>query len=137
MKKLLLACTLLASVTMMSCEKENSGTENTDVGLGNVEIRYDFTATTPAEYFFVFTRGTEVTDDSIVTQNYSRTFTAIRRSAPSVAQFEVFPPEDWMNTTESATVNLKISVNGTVMKDTTGILAGVDRPTGISVTTTY
>ncbi len=137
MKKLLLAFVVVGSVALTSCEKENSGSNNNDVGLGNVEIRYDFTASTPAEYFFVFKRGTDVTDDSIVTQNYSRTFTAVKRSAPSVAQFEVFPPEEWVNSTESATVNLKITVDGNVMKDTTGIIAGADRPTGISVTTTY
>jgi hypothetical protein len=126
----------VAIASMSSCSKENvdpSNPANTDP----IIVKYEFTSDRPAEYRLAYKKDTTIVDEFVNTQAWSKTVSVARNTTSRLARLSVYPPESWVGTGTQANVNVKLSVDGVVKKDTSGILADFDRAMGITVQTEY
>ena len=125
-----------ATTIFGSCSKENSDKINPDPS-APVTVKYEFTAGMPANYLFAFKKDSVITDEIVNTQAWTKTVTVLKNTHDRVARFSVYPPEEWVGTGTQTNVNIRLSINGILKKDTSGILADFDRAMGITVEAGY
>lgn len=96
-------------------------------------VKYEFSADRAADYRLAYKRDTSIIDEIASTMTWTKTVNVSRNSASKTARLSVYPPEAWVGTTNTSNINIKLSIDGVVKKDTSGIIAGYDRTTGITV----
>jgi hypothetical protein len=126
----------VAMASMSSCSKESTDPSNPN-NTEPVIVKYEFTSNRPAEYRFAFKKDTTIMDEVLTTQTWSKTVSVARNTASRLARLSVYPPEAWVGTGTQANVNVKLSIDGVIKKDTSGILADFDRAMGITVQTPF
>lgn len=100
-------------------------------------VKYEFTASRAADYRLAYKRDTIIVDEFINTTTWTKTVNVARTSTSRTARLSVYPPESWVGTANTANINVKLSIDGVVKKDTSGVLAGFDRALGITVQTPF
>ena len=129
-------CILTAGI--LSCSKENTNLATIPpVSTAPFVVKYEFTSNVPAEYRFAYKRDTSIIDEIATTAAWNKTVTVQRSSTSRTARLSVYPPDAWVGTNIQANVNLKVSVDNVLKKDTSGTLAGFDRASGITVQTAF
>ncbi len=131
MKKILCFTALLSLFFLGACKKDSSSTDGTAV------IRYDFTSTTAGKFNFETVADGATFVASLTTVSWTRTVNSYSASGTKNTSFTVFPPNDWANTTNVADVTLKIFVNNVEKASGTAHFIGLDRPSGITISTAY
>lgn len=126
-----------ATFILLSCKKEssnNGGPVNTPT---TSTLKFDFSSDLAAPYNISYKVDTTEMGEEINGRSWTKTVTATRSTSNRLAKLTVYPPVAWVGTNTQANVNLKITVNGIVKKDTMAILLGLDRSSGISIQTTF
>ena len=100
-------------------------------------VKYEFTASRAADYRLAYKSDATIVDEFVNTTTWTKTVNVPRNSTSKTARLSVYPPEAWVGTTNTANINVKLSIDGVVKKDTSGILAGFDRAVGITVQTGF
>ena len=100
-------------------------------------VKYEFSASRAAEYRLAYKRDTSIVDEFINTTAWTKTVNVARTSTSKTARLSVYPPESWVGTSNTANINVKLTIDGVVKKDTSGVLAGFDRAMGITVQTNF
>lgn len=133
MKNTILFILLFAGIFQVSCSDDNLENDNQQ------KVAFRFTADTASMYSFAIRLDTTVVSDSAHATTYSKEYIAYNLFEPpaDTVKFTAFPPLDWVGTNRNASVTLEILYNGQVVADTTGVLSGFDRPTGITVQTVF
>ncbi len=121
-----------------SCSKENTNPAPIPpISTAPFVVKYEFTSSRPAEYRFAYKSDTLIIDEITNTAAWTKTVSVQRSSTSRSARLSVYPPDAWVGTNTQANVNLKLSVDGVLKKDTSGTLAGFDRASGITVQTAF
>lgn len=132
MKKIIVLATLFTVFVFSACKKE------TDNSMNALTIRYDFTATMAGNYNFQAITDTLEFSETMNTAAWSRSVTVpVNRTSTDSAIFTVFPPTDWVGTSNEADVTLKIFVNDVEKTSGTAHFLGLDRPNGFKVGIAY
>ncbi len=100
-------------------------------------VKYEFTASRAAEYRLAYKRDTSIVDEFVNTASWTKTVNVSRSSTSKTARLSVYPPDSWVGTTNTANINVKLTIDGVLKKDTSGVLAGFDRAMGITVQTAF
>lgn len=100
-------------------------------------VKYDFAASTAAAYKLTYKKDSSLIDEIVNTSTWTKTVSVARTSTSKTARLSVYPPDAWFGTTITANINVKITVDGIVKKDTSGLLAGFDRTNGITIQTNF
>jgi len=127
---------LAVLVLFISCNKESTNSASPD-NTSAVAIKYMFTSNLSAEYRIAYKQDSLILDEIILTQAWSKTVNVPGNSTSKIARLSVYPPDAWVGTGTQANINIKLFIDGMIKKDTSGILAGFDRASGITVQTTY
>lgn len=127
MKKIILSCCTLLLLLAACSEKENPAN-------GQLNIRYEFTATLAGNYGFQTITGTNVFSQMMNTAAWSKTVSLQANSANAdSAKFTVTQPVDWANTTKDVDVSLKIFVNDVEKGSKSARFFGLDRPNPVEL----
>lgn len=138
MKNIFFLCMCIVLISFFSCSKDSAGPNPVNPSNNNpIIIKYEFTSNLTAAYRFAYKQDTTFLDEIMTTQVWSKIVNVSRNTTSRVAKFSVYPPEIWVGTPTQANVNLKLSVDGVVKKDTSGILAGFDRALGITIQSSF
>jgi hypothetical protein len=130
MKKIMSFVAVSCVILLLSCSKETDS--------NNLAIRYDFTATMAGNYNFETVTDTIHFSETKFTSNWSKIVNVQRNNAATNnAEFTVYPPYDWLGTDNEADVTLKIFINNVQKASVSGHFTGIDRPVGVTVSTTY
>ena len=131
MKKILCFTALLSLLFLEACKKDSTGND------GPVVIRYDFTSTTAGNFNIETVADGATFVATLYTVSWTSTVNSNSNSGTNTTSFTVFPPNNWAGTANVADVTLKIFVNNVEKSAGTAHFIGLDRPNGITVTTTY
>ncbi len=134
MKNTILLGILAGAFSFSACNKETSSLSAVNEP---IKIRYEFSADHAADYRFFYKVDTLNIEETVVTDNWVKSFTVPREEKPRVAKMVVYRPASWAGTTLQANVHLKLYINDVQKKDTSYLMTDIDRSDGISVTTTY
>lgn len=115
-----------------ACTKESVNNNNT-----TTVIRYQFTATLAGNYSFEGDADTVHFSETVNTASWSKTVTVQNNSAVQNATVTVFPPVDWLGTTNETDVTLKIFIDDVEKASGSAHFIAIDRPAGLTVSTTY
>lgn len=132
----------IATVLFTACEKNDlkpatPTNTNPPPSATDFVVKYEFTASRAAEYRLAYKRDTSIIDEFINTTTWTKTVNVARSSASKTARLSVYPPESWVGTSNTANINVKLTIDGVLKKDTSGVLAGFDRAMGITVQTPF
>lgn len=129
----------IATLTVTSCEKNDlqPAAPGPQPGATDYVVKYDFTASTAAAYRLVYKKDSILIDELINATTWTKTVNVARTSTSKTARLSIYPPEAWVGTTNTANINVRLTVDGIVKKDTSGVLAGFDRTNGITVQTGF
>ena len=137
MKNVVIIFTCAITILFSACKKESSNPAGPGNSSTTATIKFDFNSNLPAQYNISYNTDITAMGEEINGQSWTKTVTVSKTSVSRLAKLTVYPPVAWVGTNTQANVNLKITVDGIVKKDSSSILLGLDRSSGISVQTTY
>ncbi len=131
MKKTLILATIFTlaiGFIFSSCKKDNPVNSDT------TSVRYEFTSDTDGNYNLTYRTNDVETSEMVTSRTWSKTI-VVDKTSINTASLTAYPPVEWLGTTIQANATVKIFVNGEEKASNSGILAGVDRPSGLTVST--
>jgi hypothetical protein len=90
-----------------------------------------------ANFRLAYNKDSIVIDEFVNATTWSKSVNVSRNSTSKTARLSIYPPEAWVGTSNQANIHLKLSIDGVLKKDTSGVLAGFDRALGLSVQTSF
>lgn len=98
-----------------------------------VDVRYEFTSTTSANYHFNYLQENGIqASESVTGTTWTKNvkITLAGGTAPSFASVTVYPPAAWSGTSNNATIVLKIFVNNEQKTNDSHVLTAADMAIG-------
>jgi len=120
---------LFSILIFAACKKDKDDTNNSAKA-----VRYEFSATMAGNYNLQTITDTLVNTVTINTNTWT---SLVNVTGSDSASFTVFPPLDWINTSNEADVSLKIFVNNVEKASGTAHFIGLDRPNGLHIAIQY
>lgn len=133
-----LFCLAVAAISFTSCTKDSPATSQEEISAGTMNtIRYEFKSDRAAKYNFDYSVNDKVYSETVSTLNWAKTITVAKViKDDNVAKLAAYPHASWTAPME-ANATVKIYINGVEQGKNSGIIAGADRPTGLSVTARF